>query len=76
MGESPTSDTSAPAVSRSEFDVLMTLVKVQQQEREILLVKNAELTRQVEWFRRQLFGSKSEKRLIDNPQQMHLAVVR
>ena len=72
MGESPTSDTNAPAVSRSEFDALMTLVKEQQQEREALLAKNEELTRQVEWFRRQLFGSKSEKRQIDNPHQMHL----
>jgi transposase len=27
---------------------------------------------QLEWFRRQLFGAKSEKRIIDEPAQMHL----
>ena len=29
-----------------------------------LEARNAELTRQLEWFRRQLFGAKSEKRLV------------
>lgn len=50
----------------------MKLMKEQQQERNELLEKNAELNRQIEWFRRQLFGSKSEKQLVDNPYQMHL----
>ena len=32
--------------------------------------RNAELTRQLDWFKRQLFGSKSERRLVDdNPHQ-------
>ena len=72
MDASSTSHTNEPAVSRSEFNALMNLVKEQQKERDELLERNAELTRQVDWFRRQLFGSKSEKQLVDNPYQMHL----
>jgi len=34
--------------------------------------KIIDLTRQVEWFRRQMFGRKSEKRLIESPDQMDL----
>ena len=35
-----------------------------------LEARNAQLTRQLEWFKRQLFGSKSERRLVDdNPRQ-------
>ena len=33
----------------------------------------AALQRQIDWFQRQLFGRKSEKRLIENPQQAVLA---
>ena len=58
MAESSTSSSDTPAVSRSEFDAL--------------LAQNAELTRQLEWFKKQLFGSKSEKQLETNPHQMHL----
>ena len=39
-----------------------------------LLAENAKLKRQVEWFQRQLFGRKSEKRLHEpDPQQLSLA---
>jgi transposase len=39
-----------------------------------LLVQNAELKRQVEWFKRQLFGRKSERRLLTpEAQQLPLA---
>ncbi len=31
-----------------------------------------DLTRQLEWFKRQMFGRKSEKRLIESPNQMEL----
>ena len=31
--------------------------------------ENAQLKRQLAWFKEQLFGSKSEKRVIDNPDQ-------
>jgi transposase len=38
-----------------------------------LLVENADLKRQVEWFKRQLFGQKSERRLREpDPQQLSL----
>ena len=33
------------------------------------------LKQQLDWFQRQLFGRKSEKRLIDNPDQLGLAEV-
>lgn len=39
-----------------------------------LLVENADLKRQVEWFKRQLFGQKSERRLREpDPQQLSLS---
>jgi transposase len=38
-----------------------------------LQVENASLKQQLDWFKRQLFGRKSEKRLIDNPDQLDLA---
>src|SRR5215510_13372314 len=39
-----------------------------------LLVENADLRRQVEWFKRQLFGRKSERRLREpDAQQLALA---
>jgi transposase len=39
-----------------------------------LLVENADLKRQVEWFKRQLFGRKSERRLREpDPQQLSLS---
>jgi transposase len=34
--------------------------------------ENAQLKRQLAWFKQQLFGSKSEKRVIDNPAQPQL----
>ena len=30
-----------------------------------LLARNAELTRQLDWLKRQLFGAKSERRFVD-----------
>lgn len=39
-----------------------------------LLEQNADLKRQVEWFKRQLFGQKSERRLLSpHPQQLSLS---
>src|SRR5262245_63049700 len=39
-----------------------------------LLIQNADLRRQVEWFKRQLFGRKSERRLREpDAQQLPLA---
>jgi transposase len=41
-----------------------------------LVIQNDELQRQVEWFKRQLFGSKSERfATAPDPQQMHLGQV-
>lgn len=38
----------------------------------VLLEENAALKRRVEWFERQLFGQKSEKRLVDHSLQHSL----
>lgn len=40
-----------------------------------LKAENDALRRQLDWFQRQLFGRKSEKRLIENPDQLGLAEV-
>jgi hypothetical protein len=37
-----------------------------------LATANAQLHHQLEWFKRQIFGSKSEKRLVANPAQLTL----
>lgn len=34
--------------------------------------ENAQLKHQLDWFKKQLFGNKSEKRVIENPDQCHL----
>ena len=72
MAESSSSSSNTSVVSRSEFDALTNLVNEQQKERELLLAQNAELTRQLDWFKRQLFGSTSEKQVTINPHQLHL----
>jgi transposase/regulator of replication initiation timing len=41
-------------------------------ENDLLRVENQQLKHRVEWFEKQLFGQKSEKRLIDNPHQPSL----
>jgi len=38
-----------------------------------LTLENAKLQRQVAWFQRQLFGRKSEKRILDSPTQETLS---
>ena len=40
-----------------------------------LLLENAELKRQLDWFKRQLFGRKSEKRVFDDPEQLALGEI-
>ena len=47
---------------------------IQTQAREISTLKqdNEQLKRQLDWFKQQLFGSKSEKRVIENPEQPQL----
>ena len=59
-------------IARSEFDAMMTMLESQTQKLDTLEAENRKLRKQVDWFRRQLFGSKSEKRPVDNPYQMHL----
>ena len=57
--------TSEPKHKLTASDELIDVVKAQSEE-------IAELKRQLDWFKRQLFGSKSEKRVEPNPYQMSL----
>ena len=47
------------------------LIRAQAATIDTLTQQNAQFKHQIEWFKRQLFGSKSE-RFVENPQQMHL----
>lgn len=42
-----------------------------EQENALLRAEITELKRQLQWFQQQLFGSKTERRVIDPPQQTH-----
>lgn len=44
---------------------------VLEQENALLRAENDKLKRQLVWFQQQLFGSKTERRIIDPPQQAH-----
>jgi len=69
MGKGTSSSDSNAAVSRSEFDALvLSLAK----DKDKLESENADLKKQLEWFKRQLFGPKSEKRIEPNPYQLSL----
>jgi len=61
MSSAPAAIASTPNITipRAEYDALQEQVQY--------------LRVQLEWFKRQLFGRKSEKRLIDNPGQLGLA---
>lgn len=48
------------------------IIAQQQQQNALLEMRVAELENQLDWFKRQLFGRKSEKQIIDNPQQATL----
>jgi hypothetical protein len=63
MSSAPATRASTPNITmpRTEYDALQEQVQ--------------SLQGQLDWFKRQLFGRKSEKRLIDNPDQLGLAEV-
>jgi transposase len=64
-----------PANTICDLQLLQQMqVRVQGHQEEIELLKheNASLKHQLDWFKQQLFGEKSEKRLIDNPDQLAL----
>ncbi len=72
MAQSPAKNSNDATITRGEFDAMMRLLESQTQKLDKLEAENAKLRKQVDWFRRQMFGSKSEKRPVDNPYQMHL----
>ena len=63
MSATPTSATDYPAQSREQL-----LGSVQQLDQKLKRV-----THELEWFKRQLFGEKSERRFLDNPDQLGFA---
>ena len=69
MSEQPASTKTDAPVSRAEFDALvLSLTK----DRNNLQSENADLKKQLDWFKRQLFGPKSEKQIEPNPYQLSL----
>ena len=63
-----TSPNDATTAVTPEPDALRELTQAVAQLRE----ENRELKHQLAWFKKQMFGAKSEKRIIDNPQQHSL----
>ena len=64
-----------PATEPSLLQLLQQLQALLQEQTslaESLQQENASLKHQLDWFKQQLFGEKSEKRLIDNPNQLAL----
>ena len=60
-----TCDEQATTLDRKSIVELLTSHQQLTNSVDTLTARNAELTRQLEWFKRQLFGSKSERRQID-----------
>lgn len=56
-------------VTHGELDALLALFKG---KNDTLAAENTELKRQLEWFKRQMFGPKSEKLIDPNPYQLSL----
>lgn len=57
---------------KSALDTTLNTVHIPVEEYEKVCAKVDVLQQQVDWFKRQLFGRKSERLLIDNPDQTHL----
>ena len=76
MPDQPTAPPSDAPVSRAEFEALVLSLKKESSElkhdRDSLRSENADLKKQLDWFKRQLFGPKSEKRIEPNPYQLSL----
>ena len=72
-----TSSSTDKTVSNNEDNVavlgaMQEQIAQLQQSNVQLAQTNTQLQHQLDWFKRQLFGSKSEKRFIDNPNQLSL----
>jgi len=57
---------------KSALDTTLNTAHIPLKEYEKVCAKVDALQQQVDWFKRQLFGRKSEKHLVDNPDQGHL----
>jgi len=62
MASQPTSSNNDNRVSRDEINKLVGALQTE----------NAQLKQQLDWFKRQVFGSTSEKQLEPNPYQLSL----
>jgi len=69
MPKQPVSNQTDAPVSRAEFDALLLSVT---KDRDSLQSENADLKKQLDWFKRQMFGPKSEKQVEPNPYQLSL----
>lgn len=70
----PSVTTTTPPSPETQLEQALTRVSslqktVTEQQHNI-----AELTHQLEWFKQQLFGSKSERRIVENPDQLALVL--
>ena len=70
-GMNPTSSTALPSLDEAACWQPQQVVDLARSHRE-LKQQNEALKHQIDWFRRQIFGQKSEKRLIETPGQMTL----
>ena len=57
---------------KSALDTTLNTAHIHVEEYQKVCAKVDALKQQVDWFKRQLFGRKSEKHLVDNPDQAHL----
>jgi len=69
MPATPTTTEDSPDLTR---DQALALVHSQQATLEKQQQSIAELQHQLDWFKKQLFGPKSERRLVENPDQLAL----
>ena len=69
MSESTNTKQNDAPVTHGELDALLALIK---DKNDTLAAENTELKRQLEWFKRQMFGPKSEKLIDPNPYQLSL----
>jgi len=57
---------------KSALDTTLNTAHIPVEEYQKVCAKVDALQQQVDWFKRQLFGRKPEKHLVDNPDQAHL----
>ena len=75
MSALPATDTSTTDLEQLDRNALVTLVRTNREMTATLTHQVAVLQQQLDWFKRQLFGRKSERVVAPDPQQMVLGEV-